>query len=168
MQLLAPVAQIQQDLGTCLGRVTAPQPLGPSGPIAQGHLMTIEIQGVDLILSLVLKMNKHEVPSYYGSRCEQYHKGITKWIDNLLEESNMPADNKPVRIHCIAGSLSARLVFETRAKCQDFVARYKDGGILYEFDSPFCNAKTIISPRDRKAICTLVEGSGRSSQNSLP
>ena len=28
--------------------------------------------------------------------------------------------------------MSARLVFETRAKCQDFVARYKDDGIRYE------------------------------------
>ena len=36
--------------------------------------------------------------------CEQYHKGITKWIDNLWEESNMPVCNKPVRIHCKAGS----------------------------------------------------------------
>ena len=69
-RLLVTVAQIQQDLGTCLGRVTAPQPLGPSGPSgprAQGRLMTVQIRGVDLIRSLVLKMNKHEVPSYYGS-----------------------------------------------------------------------------------------------------
>ena len=80
-------------------------------------------------------------------RCEQYHKGITKWIDNLLEESNMPAYNKPVRIHCIAGSLSARLVLETRAKCQDFVARYKDDGISYAIDSPFCSVKTTITVR---------------------
>ena len=43
--------------------------------------------------------------------CEQYHKGITKWIDNLWEETNMPTFNKPVRIHCKAGSVSVRLVF---------------------------------------------------------
>ena len=61
--------------------------------------------------------------------CEQYHKGITKWIDNPWEESNMPACNKLVRIHCKAGSVSVRLVSETRAKCQDFLARYKDDGI---------------------------------------
>ena len=58
--------------------------------------------------------------------CEQYLKGITKWIDTLWEESNMPACNKPVRNHCKAGSVSVRLVFETRGKCQDFIARYKD------------------------------------------
>ena len=39
----------------------------------------------------------------------------------------MPAFNKPVRIYCKAGSVSVRLVFETRAKFQDFVARKKDG-----------------------------------------
>ena len=43
--------------------------------------------------------------------CEQYHKGITKWIDNLWEDSKLPACNKPVRIHCKAGSVSVWLVF---------------------------------------------------------
>ena len=46
--------------------------------------------------------------------CEQFHTGITNWINNLWESSNIPACNN---------SVSARLVFETRAKCQDFVAR---------------------------------------------
>ena len=41
----------------------------------------------------------------------------------------MPAYNKLVRIHYKAGSVSVSLVFETRAKCQDFIARYKDDGI---------------------------------------
>ena len=53
----------------------------------------------------------------------------------------MPAYNKPVRIHCKAGSVSVRFVFETRAKCQDFVARKEDDGIPYEINSPFCCAK---------------------------
>ena len=35
--------------------------------------------------------------------CEQYHKGVTKWINILCEESNMPADSRPVTIHCNAG-----------------------------------------------------------------
>ena len=56
--------------------------------------------------------------------CEQYNKGIIKWINNFWKESNMPAYNKLVRIHCKAGSVSVRLVFETRAKCQNSVARY--------------------------------------------
>ena len=84
--------------------------------------------------------------------CEQYHKGITKWIDNLWEESNMPAYNKPVRIHCKAGSVSVRLVFETRAKCQDFIARFKDDGIPYAIDSPLCCTNTNIIVRQSKSI----------------
>ena len=79
--------------------------------------------------------------------CEQYHIGITNWIDNLLGKSNIPVYNKPVRIHCEAGSVSARLVFETRAKCQDSVARCKDDGISCEIDRLFCSAKTTISVR---------------------
>ena len=63
----------------------APQPLGLSDPMVQGHLMTIEIRGVDLILSQALKMNMHEVPSYHGSRAN----------NSVWEESNMPAYNKP-------------------------------------------------------------------------
>ena len=59
MQLLVPVALIQQDFGTCLDRVTAPQPLVPSGPMVQGHPMTIGIRDVDLILFQALKTNMH-------------------------------------------------------------------------------------------------------------
>ena len=84
--------------------------------------------------------------------CEQYHKGITKWINNLWEETNMPSCNKLVRIHGKAGSVSVRLVFETRAKCQDSVARYKDDGIPYAIDSPFCCANTNSTVRQPKSI----------------
>ena len=83
--------------------------------------------------------------------CEQYHKGITKWINTLWEETNMPADNRPVTIHCEAGSTSVRLVFESRSKCQDFVVRYKDDGIPYEIDSSFCSVKTTITVRQSKS-----------------
>ena len=48
--------------------------------------------------------------------------------------------------------MSATLVFETRAKCQDFVARYKDDGIPYEIDSPFCSVKTTITVRQSKSL----------------
>ena len=84
--------------------------------------------------------------------CEQHHKGVTKWTNNLCEEYNMPADNRPVTIHCKAGSMLVRLVFETRAKCQDFVARYKDDGIPCEIDSPFCGVKTTIAVRQSRSI----------------
>ena len=63
-----------------------------------------------------------------------------------------PAFSKPTRIHCKTGSMSARFVFETRAKCQDFVVWYKDDIITHEVDSPFCNAKTIIAVRQSKSL----------------
>ena len=100
----------------------------------------------------------------------QYHTGITNWINNLWEKSNIPAYNKPVRIHCKASSVSARLVFETRAKCQDFVARFRDDGIPYVMDSPFSNGlgppiQVTCRPGDRKTICACVENVGTTAQN---
>ena len=56
--------------------------------------------------------------------CEQYHKGIAKWINALCEKANMPADIWPVSFHCKAGSTSVRLVFESRAK----MSSKKDNG----------------------------------------
>ena len=55
----------------------------------------------------------------------------------------MSAFYKPVRIHCEVVAVSVRLVFETRAKCQEFVARYTGDGIPYAIDSPFCCAKQL-------------------------
>ena len=52
----------------------------------------------------------------------------------------MPACNKPFRNHCKAGSVSVRLVFETRAKCQDLIARKKDDGIPFAINTLFCCA----------------------------
>ena len=63
----------------------APQPMGLSGPMAKGHLMTIEIQDEDLIRSQALKMNKREMPYYFDSLVSSTHKGITKWINDLWE-----------------------------------------------------------------------------------
>ena len=76
MQPLALAAPTRQDLGINSDVVTAPQPLGLSGPMAQGHLMTIELRDVDLILSQALRMNMHEVPSFYGSRVNNTTLGL--------------------------------------------------------------------------------------------
>ena len=65
----------RQDLGTCLDRVPAPQPLGPSVPMALGHPMTTGIQDADLILPQALLMNTREVPSYYDSLANNTTKG---------------------------------------------------------------------------------------------
>ena len=64
----------------------------------------------------------------------------------------MPADSRLVTIHCKAGSTSVRLAIESRAKCQDFVVRYKEDGISYEVNSPFCSVKTTITVRQSKPI----------------
>ena len=84
--------------------------------------------------------------------CEQYHAGVPTWLEKFWATTNAPAFHKPTRIHCKTGSLSARLVFETRAKCQDSVARYKDDGISYEVDSPFCNVSTKVRDRQSKSL----------------
>ena len=76
MRLLVPVALIQQDLGICLDIVMAPQPLGLSGPMAQGHLMTTGRQDADLILPQALLMNMREVPSYYDSLANNTTKSL--------------------------------------------------------------------------------------------
>ena len=79
--------------------------------------------------------------------CEQIHAGVSTWLKKFWATTNALASNKPTRIHCKTGSLSARLVLETRAKCQDFVARYKDDGITNEVDSIFYNTSTKILVR---------------------
>ena len=140
MQLLVQVAPTRQDLGTCLDRVTSPQPLGP---------LAIEIQGVDLIPSLVLKMNKHELPSYNGSLANNTTKvlrsgSIIFGKNPRCQHTTNLSEFIPKQVPCF--------MFETRAKCQYFVARYKDDGIPYEINSPFCCAKTTITVRQSKSI----------------
>ena len=83
----------------------APRPLDLLGLMAQGRrLDTFSSPEDEQARSAVL----------LRFPCEQYHQGITMWINDLWEKSNMPAhNNKPVIIHGKAGSVSARLVFET-------------------------------------------------------
>ena len=68
MRRPSPVVPARQDLGTYSDMVMAPQPLGPSGPMARCHLMTVGIRDADMILPQGLLMNMREVPSYCGSR----------------------------------------------------------------------------------------------------
>ena len=76
VQPLALAAPTRQDHGTDPDIAMAPQPLGLSGPMALGHLMTVEIQDEDLIHSQAPKMNKHEVPFYSGSLANNTTKGL--------------------------------------------------------------------------------------------
>ena len=48
---------------------------------------------------------------------------------NFSQRLTFPAANRPIKIHFKRGTRSARLVFETRAKCREFVVRFKDDGI---------------------------------------
>ena len=61
--------------------------------------------------------------------CEQFHAGVSTWFDKFLATADIPAANRPIKIHFKRGSRSARLVFETRAKCREFVVRFKDDGV---------------------------------------
>ena len=117
--------------------------------MAQGRLMTVEIQGVDLIRSQAPKMNKHEVPSYFGSLPNNTTKGLRS--RSIIFGKNPTCQHTTNLSEFIARQVLCRSGSYSRAKCQDFVARYKDDGILYEID-PFCNAKTIISVRQSKSI----------------
>ena len=82
----------------------------------------------------------------------QYLTGGTEWLETALENSGIAPHNRPTRIHCKAVSVSARLVFETRAKCQEFVARFKDDGILYEIDTFLCTSRITILVRHSRSV----------------
>ena len=86
--------------------------------------------------SQALLMNMREVPSYYDSLVNSTSKG--------LQSGSLPFGKNPIcwrvrnlsEFNCEAGFVSVRLVFETRGKCQDFVARYMDDGILFAITLP--------------------------------
>ena len=60
--------------------------------------------------------------------CEQCHAGMSAWIEETLE----PTD-RPERVSCKRGTKSARIVFNSRAKCQEFVEKFKEDGPQYTF-----------------------------------
>ena len=91
-------------------KLTAPQPLSP---MAQDHLMTDRNTRRRLNISSSPEDEHARSAVSLRFACEQNHKGITKWINNHWIPSNMPADSRLVTIHCKAGSMSVRLVFET-------------------------------------------------------
>ena len=98
-------------------------------------------------------------PSAVLSRflCEQCHAGVSAWLKKTLVPTDLPEG-----IHCKAGTTSARLVFETRARCQEFVARFKDDGLPCSVCSPFCN-----TPRARFLFVHLDHHNGERSVDGL-
>ena len=127
-------------------KMMAPLPLDLLGPTALDHLMTTGIQDVDLMT------NMHEVPFYFKFHVNNAALELLIGSITFGATSNILVFNKLVRIHCKTGGLSARLVFETRAKCLDFVDWYKDDGISNEVGSPFCSVKTNIAVCQSKSL----------------
>ena len=109
--------------------------------------------------------------------CEQCDAGVSARLKKSLTTANVPTANMPVRIHCKTGTASARLVFETRTKCQDFVARFKDDGLPNTVDSTFCSTRATIivrqskSPEDReigRSFLTALGSSGSETSRKIP
>ena len=128
MQRPSPVVPARQDRGTSLDMMTALQPLGLSGPMAQGHLMTIEIHDDDLIRSQAPKMNNHEVPCYYGSLANNTTLGLR--IGSITFRKNPRCQHPTNLSEFIAMQVPCQPdSYSKRVKCQDFVDRYRDDGI---------------------------------------
>ena len=75
MQPLFQAVLTRRDLGTYLDIVMAPQPLGLSGPMAWGHLMTIGTQ--DRRLDTFSSPEDEQPPAVailLQFPCKQYHK----------------------------------------------------------------------------------------------
>ena len=109
-----------------------------------GHLTLTETQYEDLILSQVQRMNVHEVPLFFDFQvnsitlaCPFGSKSCCQRPTHQLSASLPELNAKQV--------LSARLVFEKRAKCQDFVARYKEDAFAPKLIASFYNTSTNIA-----------------------
>ena len=84
--------------------------------------------------------------------CEQCHAGMSAWLHKVLDPSDYPQ-----RVHCKRGTKSARIVLNTRAQCQDLVARFKDDGLPHSVSSPF-----FVSPRIQCLFVNLDHKNGKS------
>ena len=109
-------------------------------------LMTTGIPDADLMPSRTQMMKMLEVPSYFSFHV---NKSTLGWLLGSRKSGQRPTYQ--LSLDPSGFIVSARLVFETRAKCQDFVARYKDDGVPYEVDSPCCNISTTTLVRQSKS-----------------
>ena len=107
---------------------------------------------MDLILFQALKTNMHGVQSFYNSHVSNTTLKLRIWINNMWENQTFQSFINQSEFIAKQDPYTARLAFETGAKCQDFVARYKDDGIPCEIDSPFCCAKTTMTVRQAKSF----------------
>ena len=126
----------RQDPGVHSNKLMA---LQPQGPTAQDHLTTTG--------NTRLRLDTLSNPDDENARSG----GVSTYLRKFFATTNIPARGMPIRIHCKTSSLSARLVFETRSNCQDFVARFKDDGLPYAVDSPFDRTvRQSMSPEDKE------------------
>ena len=110
--------------------------------IHQDSLMAPQPQSDDNRNTKRLKSNDENARSVVLLQflCEQCHAGVSAWTKKTRARAGFPAADMPIRIHCKTGSLSARLVFETGANCQDFVAQFMEDGLPDTVDSPLFNS----------------------------
>ena len=93
--------------------------------MAPDYLMATRIEDADLILLQALLMNMREVPSYHYYRANNTTTGLQ--IGSMLSVKKLmclPTIGLS-QIHFKASSTSVRIVFESRAKCQDLDLRLK-------------------------------------------
>ena len=149
---------------TVLGHVTALQSLGLSGPMAQGQLMTIEIRGVDLILSQAPKDEHARSAVLLQFPCEQYRAGVSMWINSVWDNSNIPAYppdpySKPVRN-------ATTYWFDTRK--MESPAKLMVHFAMAEPTHHSPPVKVSWRSRNRKTICTSLESFVHKVTWSLP
>ena len=168
-------APARQALGIYLDIVMVPQPLGPSGPTSRGLRMTTRNTRRRLDTFSSPEDEHARIAVLLRFPLEQFHAGVSTWFEKFWATTNA-SFSKLARIHGKTCVLSARLVFETRAKFQDSVARCKDDGIPYAVDGPFCNTNTKITVRQSKSLedrefgrrfAPLCENSMKHSQNEM-
>ncbi len=151
MQRSSPVVPTRQDRGTYLDIVTVPQPLGPG---SQGRLMTVEIQGVDLILSQALRMNMHEVPSYYGSLVNnttlELQSGSIIFGKNQICQLTMSLSE------FIAKQVLRRagLYLKYEPNVKTLLLDIKTMVFPFAINSPFCCTNTTITVRQSRQLKT--------------
>ena len=145
VQPLAPVALNRQDLGIYSDIVMAPQPLGLSGPMAQGHRMTTGMRDADLILSQALKMNMRE------SLVNNTTLGLRIGSIMFQSPTHQPVTNLSEyiakQVPCQSDSYSKQ---EPNVRTLWPYTRMMVS--THDVDSPFCQSRTSITDRQSKSL----------------
>ena len=105
--------------------------------------MTAGTQDADSILSQALRMNMHEVPSFYNFSVAK--SMLVCLLGHALASTSSP-EFIAKQVPCKIGLYS-----KEELSVKTFV-RYKDGGICNEVDSPFCKISTKISVHQSKSF----------------